>query len=70
MAIQTKAVILDRLTVASAESPIVVFKSSLKDRYDAYFESTIVSKIMIKKYPDSLVGIFTKDDMAFFKQMG
>lgn len=76
MAVQDIAVILDRLTVATTESPIIVFRNTFglknqkgETQYEAFFANTVKSKQMMFTHTNLLVGVFHRGNIDLFKDL-
>jgi hypothetical protein len=61
MSLTTIPNLLERIAVASKDSPIAVFRTPgpVDDRLDAIFASTYWSQRIIKSNPINLIGVYT-----------
>lgn len=59
---QAKKMILDRISVATPESPIAVFRHVQNEKivFSAIFADTIKSRKLLAKKPSNLVGVFDR----------
>ena len=65
MSLQGVGVIMERIKLATQESPITVFKiDNFRDtkNLDAFFGATAFGKALVKNYPDRLVGTYSRMD--------
>lgn len=57
-------VVLGRIGVANAYSPIAVFRTQLYGQLDARFYDTIVTRRAVRRGHPDLVGVYTREDLG------
>ena len=64
MSVSTINIIADRVSVATKESPIAIFKvacTKADHKFDAVFGSTVATQLRIDGGNPAFVGLFTRD---------
>ena len=62
MSISTVDMIIGRIKLATAESPISVFRCHVPGRLNAVFSNTVLTRKMVASGGYGYVGTFTRDD--------